>query len=158
VGMACVITGLIAMPSKKRPGRHPAFGTIYYWCLTAVFASATALAAVRWAEDYHLFILGALSFGAASLGRTARRQRWHNWVKLHITGMGLSYIFLLTAFTSTTDTACRFGKNFLRSLIGCSPARSGYRSLSVPCCGIRRHGTRYAEGCKRLRLLETVTP
>ena len=97
-GMVCVITGLIAMLSKKRPGRHPTFGTIYYWCLTAVFASATALAAVRWAEDYHLFILGALSFGAASLGRTARRQRWHNWVKLHITGMGLSYIFLLTAF------------------------------------------------------------
>src|SRR5712671_6055048 len=146
VGMACVITGLIAMLSKKRPSRHPTFGTIYYWCLTAVFASATALAAVRWAEDYHLFILGALSFGAASLGRTARRQRWHNWVKLHITGMGLSYIFLLTAFYVDNGHS----KNFLRSLIGCSPARSGYRSLSVPCCGIRRHGTRYAEGCKRL--------
>jgi hypothetical protein len=49
-------------------------------------------------EDYHLFILGALSFGAASLGRIARRQRWRSWVKLHITGMGLSYIFLVTAF------------------------------------------------------------
>jgi hypothetical protein len=98
VGIACVIAGIIAMLSEKRPGRHPTFGTIYYWFLSAVFASATSLAAVRWAEDYHLFILGALSFGAASLGRTARRQRWRNWVRLHITGMGLSYIFLLTAF------------------------------------------------------------
>src|SRR5712671_4629885 len=97
-GIASVIAGMIAMLSEKRRGRHPTFGTIYYWCLSAVFASATALAAVRWAEDYHLFSLGVLSFGAASLGRTARRQRWHNWVKLHITGMGLSYIFLLTAF------------------------------------------------------------
>lgn len=97
-GIACVIVGMIAMLSQKRRGRHPTFGTIYYWCLLAVFASATALAAVRWAEDYHLFILGALSFGAASLGRTARRQRWRSWVKFHITGMGLSYIFLLTAF------------------------------------------------------------
>jgi hypothetical protein len=95
---ACAMAGLIAMQSEKRRGRHPTLGTIYYWCLSAVFASATALAAVRWAEDYHLFILGALSFGAASLGRTARRQRWRRWVKFHITGMGLSYIFLLTAF------------------------------------------------------------
>lgn len=98
VGMACVIAGIIAMLSKKRAGRHPTLGTIYYWCLSAVFASATALAVVRWAEDYHLFILGTLSFGAASLGRAARRQRWRSWVRLHITGMGLSYIFLLTAF------------------------------------------------------------
>lgn len=97
-GMACVIVGMIAMLSEKRRGRHPTFGTIYYWCLLAVFASAPALAAVRWAEDYHLFILGALSFGAASLGRTARRRRWRSWVRLHITGMGLSYILLLTAF------------------------------------------------------------
>ena len=53
---------------------------------------------MRWHEDYHLFILGALAFIAASLGRAARRQRWPAWVRLHITGMGLSYILLLTAF------------------------------------------------------------
>ena len=63
-----------------------------------VFASATGLSVVRWAEDYHLFILGALALASASLGRTARRQRWVGWVRLHITGMGLSYILLLTAF------------------------------------------------------------
>jgi hypothetical protein len=97
-GIACVMTGVIAMLSEKRRGRHPIIGTIYYWCLSAVFATATVVAAVRWAEDYHLFILGALSFGAASFGRTARRQRWRNWGKIHITGMGLSYIFLITVF------------------------------------------------------------
>jgi uncharacterized membrane protein len=98
VSLACVVTGVIAMLSPKRRGRHPAFGTIYYWCLTAVFVSASALAAVRWDEDYHLFILGALAFAAASLGREARRGGWPGWVRLHITGMGLSYILLLTAF------------------------------------------------------------
>jgi len=56
------------------------------------------LAALRWAEDYHLFILGALAFAAASFGRTAHRRRWRGWVRLHISGMGLSYIFMLTAF------------------------------------------------------------
>lgn len=67
-GLACVVTGIVAMLSKKSRGLHPTFGTIYYWCLAVVFASATALAAMRWAENYHLFILGLLSVAAASFG------------------------------------------------------------------------------------------
>jgi hypothetical protein len=98
LGLACTVTGVIAMFSQKREGRHPRYGTIYFWCLTGVFLTATSLAAVRWAENFHLFILGALSFAVAYLGRLARRQRWRNWVRLHITGMGASYILLLTAF------------------------------------------------------------
>lgn len=98
VGLVCVIAGAVAMLSPKRSGRHPIFGTIYYWSLVVVFVSATGLSVVRWAEDYHLFMLGLLAFFAASLGRAARRQRWRRWVHLHITGMGLSYILLLTAF------------------------------------------------------------
>jgi uncharacterized membrane protein len=95
LGIACVITGFMAMLSEKRRGRHPQLGTIYYWCLSAVFATATFLSVTRWAEDHHLFILGALSFTAAFLGRTARRQ---GSIRLHISAMGLSYILLLTAF------------------------------------------------------------
>ena len=98
VGLICVVVGAIAMLSPKRPGRHPRMGTIYYWCLSAAFVSATALSVMRWAEDYHLFVLGVFSFAAASLGRTARRQRWPEWVGIHITAMGLSYVLLLTAF------------------------------------------------------------
>ncbi len=90
LGLACVVAGAVAMLSPKRNGRHPLFGTVYFWCLSAVFASAASLAAVRWAEDYHLFILGALSFTAAVIGHTARRRYWPKWVRLHITGMGLS--------------------------------------------------------------------
>jgi hypothetical protein len=97
-GLASVVTGIVAMLSAKRPGRHPRFGTIYYWCLAAVFATAAGLSVARWAENYPLFILGALSFAAATLGRQARRRRWRGWVSLHIWGMGLSYILLLTAF------------------------------------------------------------
>ena len=95
LGIACVITGLLAMCSKKRRGRHPQFGTIYYWCLSAAFATSTFLSAMRWTADYHLLILGALSFTAAFVGRMARRQ---GSIRLHIGGMGLSYILLLTAF------------------------------------------------------------
>lgn len=97
-GLVCTITGVIAMLSMKRTGPHPLFGSIYFWCLGGVFVTATALAAVRWAEDYELLILGALAFAVASVGRMARRRRWRNWVRVHITGMGLSYVLLLTAF------------------------------------------------------------
>ena len=98
LGLACTVTGVIAMLSRKRPGRHPRYGTVYFWCLAGVFLTASSLAAVRWAQDYHLFILGALSFAAGYLGRQARRHRWRYWVRLHIVGMGSSYVLLLIAF------------------------------------------------------------
>jgi hypothetical protein len=98
VGLACVITGLIAMLSEKRPGHHPVAGTMYYWSLALVFASMSVLSVMRWPDDAHLFFLGALSFTAATLGRAARRRRWRGWLKHHIIGMALSYILLLTAF------------------------------------------------------------
>lgn len=97
-GLACVVTGLIAISSRKGAGRHPNFGTIYFWFLFVVFITATLLSVMRWTEDWYLFVLGGLSFTAASLGRTARRRHWRNWVQLHITGMSFSYILLLTAF------------------------------------------------------------
>jgi hypothetical protein len=53
---------------------------------------------MRWADNYHLFVLGAMSFASAWIGRTALRHRWPYWVRLHITGMGLSYVLMLVAF------------------------------------------------------------
>jgi len=58
----------------------------------------SALAAMRWAEDYHLFILGALSFATAFMARRAVRRQTRWWVGVHVSGMGLSYVLLLTAF------------------------------------------------------------
>ena len=98
VGVVCVAAGVVAMLSDKRRGRHSTFGTLYYWCLAFIVASATGLSVVRWAENYHLFILGMLSLGAATFARTAARRHWRYWVRLHITGMGLSYVLMLTAF------------------------------------------------------------
>ena len=50
LGLACTVTGAAAMLSQKRRGRHPRYGTIYYWCLAGVFLTAASLAAVRWAD------------------------------------------------------------------------------------------------------------
>jgi uncharacterized membrane protein len=94
-GLACVLIGLAAMAARKGPGRHSYFGTLYYRCLLIVWATMAVLSAVRWAEDYHLFILGTLALAVAFVARRAvRRQQ----VRLHLIGMGSSYVLLLTAF------------------------------------------------------------
>lgn len=98
IALVCIVTGAVAMLREKQPGPHPMAGTIYYRSLSVVFVSATALSVMRWAQDYHLFILGAFTFIAATVGREARRRRWRNWVRLHITGMGSSYVLLIVAF------------------------------------------------------------
>jgi hypothetical protein len=86
------------MLSPKRSGRHPRAGTTYYTALCVLCATAVGMAAMRWPEDAYLVVLGALSLAAASLGYLARRERWPGWIRLHILGMGTSYIVLLTAF------------------------------------------------------------
>jgi hypothetical protein len=97
-GLTCVVAGVIAMLSPKRPGRHPTAGTVYFGALAVVTVTMAVIAAFRWPEDRALFGLGALSFAAAAAGRAARRGLWRGWPRLHIAGMGASYILLLTAF------------------------------------------------------------
>lgn len=98
VGLTAVVAGAVAMLSRKEPGRHPLAGTIYYWALAVVFVTMSVLAISRWSEDYHLFILGVLSFIAATIGRRARQKIWSSWPRIHMTGMAASYILMLTAF------------------------------------------------------------
>lgn len=97
-GLTCVVAGATAMLSRKGPGRHPLAGTIYFWALAGVFATAVALALARWAEDSTLFVLACVAFALAVFGRHARRRLWPGWPRWHMTGMGLSYVVLLTAF------------------------------------------------------------
>jgi hypothetical protein len=98
LGIACVVAEASAMLSRKGRGRHSTLGTTYFWCLVALFVSATFLSIMRWSENYHLFILGAGAFGRAWFGRSALRLRWPNWARLHIGGMSLSYVVMLIPF------------------------------------------------------------
>lgn len=98
VGLASVLSGVVAMLSPKRAGRHPAAGTLYYACLFGVFASSSLMAAMHWNEDFRLFLIGTSAFLSATFGRTALRRRWRAGLRLHIAGMGTSYVLLLTGF------------------------------------------------------------
>jgi hypothetical protein len=97
-GLIGVAAGVVAALSRKRRGRHPRFGTVYFASVSVVFLTATGMGVLRWDQDSYLVALGTLSFGAASVGYAARKIRWRRWIGYHIVGMGLSYIVLLTAF------------------------------------------------------------
>ena len=53
----------------------------------------TILAVIRWRENAHLVAIGSLAFAAGLVGYLNRRRPY-----IHITGMGLSYVALLTGF------------------------------------------------------------
>jgi len=97
-GLICVIAGVVAMLAPKRPGRHPSAGTIYFWSLLVVFVTMSILSIIRWPANNHLLVLGILSFASGVVGRSARRRLWRSWPRIHMTGMAVSYILLLTAF------------------------------------------------------------
>jgi hypothetical protein len=96
-GLTAVITGAIAALAGKGSPRHIRAGRWYYRAITAVFATAAALAAMRWARDYYLFILGAVAFTAATVGYLHRRRHRPGDTG-HIAGMGIGYAAMLTAF------------------------------------------------------------
>lgn len=95
LGIAAVLSGVGAMLSRKGSARHVMFGRTYFWSLFGIFVTMGLLSVLRWAEDWHLFILGALAFVSAIFGRQFIRRRWP---RQHLIGMGTAYILMLTAF------------------------------------------------------------
>jgi hypothetical protein len=97
-GLTCVVTGTLAATAPKRPGRHTLAGRIFLWSLAVVFASSTTMAALRFAQDWHLLVIGTVAFGAGCLGYLARRRQRPGWLRVHIPAMGGAYIALFTGF------------------------------------------------------------
>lgn len=96
-GLTAVITGAVAALARKGSLRHVRAGRWYYRAITVVFATATALAVMRWRQDYYLFVIGAVAFTAATIGYLHRR-RHRPGDTTHILGMGIAYTAMLTAF------------------------------------------------------------
>lgn len=97
-GLTSVIGGALAASAKKRPGRHPRAGRVYLWALGGVFVTAAVMAAIRRREDAYLFAIAVVAFGLGLYGYRARRRNRPGWPVQHATGMGGSYIALLTGF------------------------------------------------------------
>lgn len=97
-GLTAVIAGVLAATARKQPGRHPRAGRVYLWALGGTFATATITAIIRSHEDAHLFAIAVIAFSLGLYGYRARRQHSPGWPPHHATGMGGSYIALLTGF------------------------------------------------------------
>jgi hypothetical protein len=97
-GLTCVVAGALAATAPKRPGRHTLGGRTFFWSLAVVFASSTTMAALRFAQDWHLMVIATVAFGAGCLGYLARRRRRPGWLRFHIPAMGGAYIALFTGF------------------------------------------------------------
>jgi hypothetical protein len=95
--LTAVLTGAMAAIATKGSPRHIRAGRWYYRALTVVFASALALTAMRPRQDYPLALIGLVAVTAATVGYLHRRRRRPGDTP-HITGMGLSYMAMLTAF------------------------------------------------------------
>ena len=96
-GLTDVLTGAIAALARKGSPRHIRAGRWFYRAITVVFATAIALAAMRWRQDYDLFLIGAAAFTAATIGYQHRRRHRPGDTG-HIAGMGIGYTAMLTAF------------------------------------------------------------
>jgi hypothetical protein len=96
-GLTAVVSGAIAALTSKGSPRHIRAGRLFYRTITVVFATATILAAMRWRQDYHLFLIGAVAFTAATIGYQHRRRHRPGDTG-HIAGMGVAYTAMLTAF------------------------------------------------------------
>jgi uncharacterized membrane protein len=93
-GLTAIVAGIVAMLARKGEMRHRAAGRVYLWSISFLGASALGLVATRGPQFAHLLLLGAVAVSLAFGGFAMRRNR----PPLHIAGMGLSYIAMLTAF------------------------------------------------------------
>ena len=96
-GLTAVICGAIAAFAGKGSARHVRAGRCYYRAITIVVATALVLTAMRPRQDYQLAIVGLVAYGTAVIGYQHRRRHRPGDAP-HITGMGMSYVAMLTAF------------------------------------------------------------
>jgi hypothetical protein len=97
-GLVAVVAGVVAMLARKAAGRHPRAGTVYYVALVVTWLTAMILTVFRPVENWPLAVVGSAALLAATIGRAAHRRHWTSWAHVHVVGMGMSYILMLTAF------------------------------------------------------------
>jgi hypothetical protein len=93
----CLISGIFAMTSKKKKGKHTVSGEIYHWSYVLVFITALVMSIIHWQKSQYLFYIALFSYGLALLGYLAVKKKWKNWLGAHIGGMLGSYIGIVTA-------------------------------------------------------------
>lgn len=96
-GLICLISGVVAMSSRKIKGRHTTSGEIYHWSYVIVFLTTVIMSIIHWVESAYLFYIGIFSYLLALIGYLSAKIRWNNWLGSHIGAIPGSYIGIVTA-------------------------------------------------------------
>jgi uncharacterized membrane protein len=97
-GIVAVACGVGAMLTRKGSRRHRRFGRAYVIVLVLLCGTAAVLAGFDWAHRWHLAVLGAVALSCVAIGYSAVRLARPARVAVHLSGMGVGYIAMLTAF------------------------------------------------------------
>jgi uncharacterized membrane protein len=112
ISLASVLSGLLAMLTKKTNKKHPHFGRIYFWSMVSAFGTVVILSVMRWPHNIHLLSIGTLAVVSTYIGYRLARNKKKSWTRMHTVCMGLSYIFLLTGFYVDNGKNLPFWKLF----------------------------------------------
>jgi hypothetical protein len=97
-GTIAVISGAVAAIAHKPGPHHVQAGRRYYLAVTVMSGSGAVLAVMRWREDAYLLVFAAVAFTAATVGIRARRRRGRAGTTVHIVGLSLSFVAMMTGF------------------------------------------------------------
>ena len=86
------------MLTRKGSRRHRRFGRAYVIALVLLGGTAAVLAGFDWAHRWHLAVLGVAALFSATIGYSAVRLARPARIAVHLSGMGVGYIAMLTAF------------------------------------------------------------
>jgi uncharacterized membrane protein len=97
-GIVAVACGAGAMLTRKGSRRHRRCGRAYVIVLVLLCGTAAVLAGLDWAHRWPLLVLGAVALSCAAVGYGAIRLARPARLAVHLAGMGVGYIAILTAF------------------------------------------------------------
>jgi hypothetical protein len=100
-GVAVLLLGLVALTARKRRGRHTRAGTIYVWIMLPMLVGGIAIGARHpGISPFEAAVIptgGPLLLGYWAVRRRPRRFLGQPWLTWHISGMGGSFIGVVTA-------------------------------------------------------------
>jgi uncharacterized membrane protein len=93
-GLTALTAGIVAMLSRKGAWWHRKAGITYLFGIATIAVTAAGLVSTRGPQFNHLLVFAAVAVTLAFGGYFMRRINQG----LHISGMGLSYVVMVTAF------------------------------------------------------------
>ena len=93
-GLVALTAGIVAMLSRKGAWWHRKAGVTYLSAIGIIATTAAGLVSTRGPQFNHLLVLAVLALTLAFGGYFMRKANQG----IHIAGMGLSYVVIVTAF------------------------------------------------------------